>query len=116
SKTFPREKIIEILPLFSTRDDKKIKSEVSESATVPTIYEYIVAIAWFYISKEEFFITKSLNLTLDGEMRPLSHAAGGAGDIVIDYENLTLMLEVTLMNALAQKRGEWEPVLRHATN
>lgn len=116
SKTFPREKIIEILPLFSTRDDKKIKSEVSESATVPTIYEYIVAIAWFYISKEEFFITKSLNLTLDGEMRPLSHAAGGAGDIVIDFENLTLMLEVTLMNAQAQKRGEWEPVLRHATN
>ncbi|MGH2143839.1 AlwI family type II restriction endonuclease, partial [Enterococcus faecalis] len=56
------------------------------------------------------------NLTLDGEMRPLSHAAGGAGDIVIDYENLTLMLEVTLMNAQAQKRGEWEPVLRHATN
>lgn len=26
------------------------------------------------------------------------------------------MLEVTLMNKHAQKRGEWEPVLRHATN
>lgn len=116
SKAFPREKIIELLHLFSKRDDEKIKLEVSEFATVPTIYEYIVAIAWFYISKEEFFITKSLNLTLDGEMRPLSHAVGGAGDIVIDYENLTLMIEVTLMNAQAQKRGEWEPVLRHATN
>ncbi|MHB9782481.1 AlwI family type II restriction endonuclease [Streptococcus sp. 10F2] len=116
STTFPREKIIELLPLFSTRDDEKIKAEVSELATVPTIFEYIVAIAWFYISKEDFVITKSLNLTLDGEMRPLSHAAGGAGDIVIDYDNLTLMLEVTLMNAQAQKRGEWEPVLRHATN
>lgn len=113
---FPREKIIEILPLFSTRKDDVIKTQVSESATVPTIYEYIVAIAWFYISSEEFYITKSLNLTLDGNMRPLSHAAGGAGDIVINYENLTLMLEVTLMNSQAQKRGEWEPVLRHATN
>lgn len=116
STVFPREKIIKLLPLFSTRNDSEIKSQVSEAATVPTIYEYIIAIAWFYISSEEFFITKSLNLTLDGNMRPLSHAAGGAGDIVIDYENLTLMLEVTLMNSQAQKRGEWEPVLRHATN
>ena len=89
---------------------------VSEFATVSTSYEYIVAIAWFYISKENFMITKSLNLTLDGNMRPLSHAPGGSGDIVIDYKDLTIMLEVTLMNSQAQKRGEWEPVLRHATN
>lgn len=116
SKEFPREKIVQLLPLFSTRDDDKIKEQVSEAATVPTIYEYIVAIAWFHISSEEFFLTKSLNLTLDGNMRPLSHAAGGAGDIVINYESLTLMLEVTLMNSQAQKRGEWEPVLRHSTN
>lgn len=26
------------------------------------------------------------------------------------------MLEVTLMNKSAQKRGEWEPVLRHSLN
>ncbi|ESV55019.1 restriction endonuclease AlwI [Streptococcus agalactiae LMG 14747] len=116
SSEFPREKVIALLPLFSTRTDNEIKAQVSEAATVPTIYEYIVAIAWFYISSEEFFITKSLNLTLDGNMRPLSHAAGGTGDIVIHYKNLTLMLEVTLMNSQAQKRGEWEPVLRHATN
>src|SRR5699024_1065788 len=51
-----------------------------------------------------------------GNMRPLSHATGGSGDIVINYKKLTLMLEVTLMNSQAQKRGEWEPVLRHATN
>ena len=33
------------------------------------------------------------------------HAAGGAGDIVINYDNLILMIEVTLMNKQAQKRG-----------
>ncbi|MFC6324059.1 AlwI family type II restriction endonuclease [Companilactobacillus baiquanensis] len=115
-KEFPKKKIISLLPLFSVRDDVEIKKQVSESATVPTIYEYIMAIAWYYISDAKFYITKSMNLTLDGNMLPLSHAAGGAGDIVIDYDNLTLMLEVTLMNSQAQKRGEWEPVLRHATN
>lgn len=113
---FPKEKILQILPLFSERNDSKIKKMVSELATVPTIFEYIIGIAWFYLSSEKFYITKSLNLTLDGNMLPLTHAAGGDGDIIIDYSTLTLMLEVTLMNKHAQKRGEWEPVLRHATN
>ncbi|MFT4244960.1 MAG: AlwI family type II restriction endonuclease [Micrococcaceae bacterium] len=116
SKEFTKEKVLEILPLFSTREDAKIKKLVSESASVPTIYEYIMAIAWFHISSEDFKITESLNLTLDGNMRPLSHAVGGDGDIIINYPNLALMLEVTLMNSQAQRRGEWEPVLRHATN
>lgn len=115
-KNFPKEKILKILSLFSVRNDKSIHDLVTDVATIPTIFEYIVAITWYYISKEEFFLTESLNLTLDGDFRPLSHAVGGAGDIVIEYSKLTLMLEVTLMNRQAQKRGEWEPVLRHATN
>ncbi|WP_165980476.1 AlwI family type II restriction endonuclease [Leuconostoc citreum] len=116
SQKFPKEKIMEILPLFSERKDSEIHKLVSEYATIPTIFEYIVGIAWYHISNEDFSISESLNLTLDGNMLPLSHAVGGAGDIVIDYKNMTLMIEVTLMNAQAQKRGEWEPVLRHATN
>ena len=38
------------------------------------------------------------------------------GDIVIYEENQVIMLEATLMNANSQKRGEWEPVLRHSVN
>lgn len=113
---FPKETIVHLLSLFSQRRDSEIQDIVSEGATVPTIYEYIIAIAWFYISQGDFLLTESMNLTLDGNMLPLSHAAGGAGDIVIHYEEQTVMLEVTLMNTNAQKRGEWEPVLRHATN
>ncbi|MGX6465458.1 AlwI family type II restriction endonuclease [Leuconostoc falkenbergense] len=115
-KKFSKEVILKILPLFSERRDSEIHNLVSEYATIPTIFEYVVGIAWYHISNEKFSISKSLNLTLDGNMLLLSHAVGGAGDIVINYKDLTLMLEVTLMNAQAQKRGEWEPVLRHATN
>ncbi|WP_273711049.1 AlwI family type II restriction endonuclease [Leuconostoc mesenteroides] len=113
---FPKSKILQILPLFSERKDDEIHNLVSESASIPTIFEYIVGIAWYHISDENFILSQSLNLTLDGNMLPLSHAAGGAGDIIIDYKEFTLMIEVTLMNEQAQKRGEWEPVLRHATN
>ena len=53
---------------------------------------------------------------MDANFEPVIHAGGGEGDIIINYEDLVVMLEVTLMNKQAQKRGEWEPVLRHSLN
>lgn len=114
---YPKDKIIELLPLFSDRNkDFQIKKEVNDSATVPTIYEYIIGIAWYYISNEEIDLYNSLNLTLNADFDPVIHAGGGEGDIVINYNDIVVMLEVTLMNKQAQKRGEWEPVLRHSLN
>lgn len=114
---YTKEEIMRILSLFSDRrNDHKIKKAVNDTAPVPTIYEFIVAIAWYYISDEKYNLYDSLNLTLNADFEPVIHAAGGAGDIVINYDNLILMLEVTLMNKQAQKRGEWEPVLRHSLN
>ena len=64
----------------------------------------------------DFDLYASLNLTLNADFEPVIHAGGGEGDIVIRYEDRVIQLEVTLMNKQAQKRGEWEPVLRHALN
>ena len=117
NEKYPRDKVMEILPMFSDRSkDGQIKNLVNDAATVPTIYEYIVGIAWYYISNGEFDLYSSLNLTLNADFEPVIHAGGGDGDIVIHYENMIIMLEVTLMNKQAQKRGEWEPVLRHSLN
>lgn len=114
---YPKDKIIKLLPLFSDRKkDNQIKQEVNDAATVPTIYEYIMGIAWYYISNEDFDLYHSLNLTLNADFEPVIHAGGGDGDIVISYDDTVIMLEVTLMNKQAQKRGEWEPVLRHSLN
>ncbi len=116
-ENYPPERVMSLLPLFSDRsNDDKIKSEVNDAATVPTIYEYLVGIAWFYLSGEDFDLYTSLNLTLNADFEPVVHASGGEGDIVIQYHDMTVMLEVTMMNKQAQKRGEWEPVLRHALN
>lgn len=115
-KEFNREKIIELLPLFSSREDKEIRDKVTDAATVPTIFEYVMAIAWYHISDEAYPLLKSINLTLDGDFKPLTHAVGGEGDIIVEYTETTMMLEATLMNKNSQKRGELEPVIRHATN
>lgn len=116
-KNYPAEKVKEILGLFSDRsNDKQIKDIVSPDATVPTIYEYVVGIAWYYFSGKKIDILSSYNLTLSANFEPLVHAGGGQGDIVIYEEDKVVMLEATLMNASSQKRGEWEPVLRHSIN
>lgn len=114
---YPKEKVLEILKLVSDRrNDGRIKTMVNPSATVPTIYEYIIAIAWYYFSGKDFDVLNSMNLSLNADYEPETHAGGGAGDIVIEYTDRVVMLEVTLMNKQAQKRGEWEPVLRHSIN
>lgn len=116
-KNYPAEKVKEILGLFSNRsNDKLIKDIVSPDATVPTIYEYVVGIAWYYFSGKRVDILSSYNLTLSANFEPLVHAGGGQGDIVIYEADKVIMLEATLMNASSQKRGEWEPVLRHSIN
>ena len=114
---YSKETIIELLKLFADRsNDSKIQKAVNDAATVPTIYEYIIAIAWYYVSNEDFDLYESLNLTLNADYEPIVHAGAGKGDIVINYDSEIVMLEVTLMNKQAQKRGEWEPVLRHSLN
>lgn len=116
-EVYPLEKVKKILSLFRNREnDETIKNMVSTEATVPTIYEYIVGIAWYYFSGKKIDLLGSYNLTLSANFEPLVHAGGGQGDIVIYEKDKVVMLEATLMNSNTQKRGEWEPVLRHSIN
>ncbi|WP_367006603.1 AlwI family type II restriction endonuclease [Streptococcus sp. ZY19097] len=116
-RTFPKDKIIEILPLFSDRsNDKIIQKMVGVESSVPTIYEYIVGLAWYYLSDKDYDLHSSFNLTMTADFLPEKFAGGGYGDIVAVYDDEIVQLEVTLMDRNTQKRGEWEPVLRHAAN
>lgn len=114
---YPKERIIDLLSKITDRNnDKQVQQEVNESATIPTIYEYLIALAWYYIAGKNFNIYDCYNLTLNADFEPVVNAGGGTGDIVINYDDSVIMIEVTLMNKNAQKRGEWEPVLRHSLN
>lgn len=114
---YPEDRVKKLLLLFTDRkNDGFIRAEVNPEATVPTIYEYIVGLAWYYFSNKSVDILESFNLTLSADFEPITHAGGGAGDIVIRENDKVVMLEATLMNTNSQKRGEWEPVLRHSVN
>ena len=114
---YPEDKVKELLSLFSDRsNDSRLKESVNPDASVPTIFEYLVGIAWYYFSDKKINLLESYNLNLSANFEPISFAPGGDGDIVINESDKVIMLEITLMNENAQKRGEWEPVLRHSVN
>lgn len=117
NERFSDHDIVEILLLFVGRlNDEEIFRRVTDQTSIPTIFEYILAIAWHRISNQSYNLFNSLNLTLDANFYPVSHAPGGDGDIVISDGECNVMLEATLMDKNAQKRGELEPVIRHTAN
>ncbi|ELH3499401.1 AlwI family type II restriction endonuclease [Campylobacter upsaliensis] len=114
---FTKEHIIEILRLFSDRDnDAKIFEKVTTEATIPTIFEYIIAIAWCYIDDNNIERILEAGLSLDSKLLPKSHAVGGNADFVYIYDNHHLMIEVTLTEKTNQRRAEMESVSRHLGN
>lgn len=116
---FTDENIIKLLTYFENRDDNDILALVTNNADIPTIFEYIIGIAWYKLSDRKGKILDYLNLSLDADLLPISHAAGGNEDITYKYEKTneypahTLLLEATLSNKTNQRRMEMEPVSRH---
>lgn len=110
--------LLSILDLIKDRKDSEVSSLVSDNADVPTIFEYILGIAWYRISNKEGNILKFMNLSLDADLLPKTHAGGGMADIVYEYKENgypkhNLLIEATLSESTGQRHMEMEPVSRH---
>ena len=116
---FTDENLITILNLLDERDDDTLMSMVTDNADAPTIFEYILAILWYKISERKGKVLDYMKLSLDSNLLPKSHAAGGEADIVFaynateSYPEHTLLIEATLADKNNQRRMEMEPVSRH---
>lgn len=116
---FTDEKLIELLTLFEKRKDDDINSYVTDNADIPTIFEYVLGILWYKVSERQGKILDYMKLSLDADLLPKTHAAGGEADIIYEYvetENYPehmLLLEATLVDNTNQRRMEMEPVSRH---
>ena len=116
---FTKDKLILLLNKFKDRDDECIMSMVTDNADIPTIFEYILAISWYIISGRNGDVLKFMNLSLEADLLPKTHAGGGEADIVWEYGNSadypehTLLIEATLADSTNQRRMEMEPVSRH---
>ena len=116
---FTDDKILSLLDCFESRNDDEIRSMVTDNADVPTIFEYVLGILWYKTSERHGKILDYMKLSLDADLLPKTHAAGGEADIVYEYEATeyypehTLLLEATLADSTNQRRMEMEPVSRH---
>ena len=116
---FPDSVLLGLLDDFEMRNDENIRNTVCDNADVPTIFEYIVGVIWYKISNRHGDILSAMNLSLDADMLPRTHAAGGGEDITYHYEACkeygahTLLIEATLSDGNNQRRMEMEPVSRH---
>lgn len=120
---FSNNVVLDLLRDFeSRRNDDRIVQVVGREADVPTAFEYIIAIAWYRLSGYVGNVLEYMNLHINADLLPVTHAAGGKSDIVYKYPETnsypshTLLIECTLMESTTQRRNEMEPVTRHLIN
>lgn len=116
---FTNEVLLKLLDDFEERNDEDINTLVTDNADIPTIFEYVLGIVWYKVSGRKGKLLHYLKLSLDANLLPITHAAGGEADIVYEYQgcksypNHGLLLEATLADGSNQRRMEMEPVSRH---
>lgn len=116
---FTDENLLDLLDKFQNREDSKIQEQITDNADVPTLFEYVLGILWYKVSNFKGKILDYMKLSLDADLLPKTHAAGGEADVVYEYEETTdyprhcMLLEATLADSTNQRRMEMEPVSRH---
>lgn len=116
---FDKKTLITLFNDFESRNDDEIRSIVTDNADIPTIFEYVLGVAWYIISERKGDVLEYMNLSLEADLLPKTHAGGGEADIVwkyektCDYPKHVLLIEATLADGSNQRRMEMEPVSRH---
>ena len=116
---FDKKTLIALFNDFESRNDDEIRGIVTDNADIPTIFEYVLGVAWYIISGRKGDVLEYMNLSLEANLLPKTHAGGGEADIVWKYEETyaypkhALLIEATLSDGSNQRRMEMEPVSRH---
>lgn len=112
----------QLIKLFNDieRNDRTAINEYADwNSDIPTIFEYILGITWYRFSNRSGNILEYMKLSLDANLLPKTHAAGGTADIVYEYNKSDVypehkvLLEATLTESTSQRKNEMEPVSRH---
>ena len=85
---FTDDVLVNLMTMFENRNDNDIQVIVTNNADVPTIFEYVLAIVWYKISGRQGKVLEYMNLSLDADLLPITHAAGGHEDITYKYSEI----------------------------
>lgn len=116
---FNENQLVQLFTYIENNDRNAINEYVDWNSDVPTIFEYILGITWYRFSNRSGNILEYMKLSLDANLLPKTHAAGGTADIVYEYNKTNnypehkVLLEATLTESTSQRKNEMEPVSRH---
>lgn len=116
---FNGNQLVQLFTYIENNDRSAINEYVDWNSDVPTIFEYILGITWYRFSNRSGNILEYMKLSLDANLLPKTHAAGGTADIVYEYNKTNdypehkVLLEATLTESTSQRKNEMEPVSRH---
>lgn len=116
---FNENQLVQLFTYIENNDRSAINEYVDWNSDVPTIFEYILGITWYRFSNRRGNILEYMKLSLDANLLPKTHAAGGTADIVYEYNKTNdypehkVLLEATLTESTSQRKNEMEPVSRH---
>lgn len=79
----------------------------------PAYFEWIIWRAFLAINSIINPPWQSRNFKIDPDFKPISHAASGTSDLIFEFDDFVLVVEVTLTQSSRQEAAEGEPVRRH---
>lgn len=88
-------------------------SGIIPSGEAPVYLEWAIWRAFLAINYLENYPWEARRFTVDRSFLPVRHAPGGGPDMVFEYEDYVLVVEVTLTSSSRQEAAEGEPVRRH---
>lgn len=89
--------------------------EISKDET-PAYLEWVL---WRAVLAIDHMVNKPYEVRgfrLDADFLPVSAAGGGKGDLYCEYEDFTILTEVTMSTSSRQEAMEGEPVRRHVSD
>lgn len=114
------ERIEEILTLLSLINERRATATLSNGDEVklplnevPAYFEWAL---WRVFLALRHYILKPHELrrfNIDQDFLPMGTAAGGGSDVIVEFDDYVIVVEVTLTEGSRQEAAEGEPVRRH---
>lgn len=114
------EEITAYMELISTRRNKKILSNGSEievpRAEAPAYFEWILWRAFLAINSLVNKPYEARRFKIDQDFLPVGTAPGNGPDLIFEFHDFVIVVEVTLTDNSRQEAAEGEPVRRHVAD
>ncbi|MCL1809654.1 MAG: AlwI family type II restriction endonuclease [Clostridiales bacterium] len=105
--------------LASRRDRKRLDDEtdiVIPRAEAPAYLEWIVWRAFLAINSMENKPYEARRFKIDQDFLPVGTAPGNGPDLIMEFQDFVIVIEVTLTESSRQEALEGEPVRRHVAD